>query len=99
MRRGTTPVHTFYTDADLTKAEAVFLTYQQDGETVLEKTGEELAILEDSVSLRLTQEETLAFRLKGRVRIQIRARFPDGSAIASEIVQCAPQEILKEGVI
>lgn len=99
MRRGTTPVHTFFTDVDLTGAETIFLTYQQGGETVIEKIKEELTVREESVAVQLTQEETLAFRLKERVRIQIRARFPDGAAVASEIVQGYPREILKDGEI
>ena len=44
MIRGTTPTHVFRTDADLSDAEVVYVTYQQ-GSKKLEKTKENLTLL------------------------------------------------------
>lgn len=99
MRRGTTPTHIFETDIDLTDAEVVYLTYKQDGNTVLHKEKEELNIESDKVTVELSQTDTLMFSTIGRVQIQIRARYPDGSAIASEIIDTTANAILREGVI
>lgn len=99
MRRGTTPIHTFSTDIDLTDAEAIYITYKQSGQTVMEKTAEDITITEDSLTVKLTQEETLAFALGKPVEMQIRARFADGTAVASQIMRTKADAILKEGVI
>lgn len=97
MRRGTTPTNTFSVNLDLTGA-TVFVSYEQDRCVVLEKTGEDLEISADKVVLELSQEDTLAFR-PGDVCIQIRAVMPDGTAVASNIIQTTFQRIIKDGVI
>lgn len=105
MRRGTTPINTFTTDVDLQEA-TVFISYEQRGLVVIEKTGEDLSfgsVVHDedvayTITVELTQEETLAL-VPGKVDIQIRAVFADGSAIASNIVSTTAERILKEGVI
>ena len=99
MRRGTTPTHTFNVDVDLTGAEAVFVTYKQGSYTVLDKSIDQVDITEDKIEFTLTQLETLRFKVPLPVEIQIRARFPDGSAIASNIMETTAEKILKEGVI
>lgn len=117
MRRGTTPTHTFHTDVDLTEARAVFVTYAQDGEVIIERSLEDgVEVTEDTVSVTLTQEETLRleavmakhlsiaddiFKLQkaSKVLIQIRAAFPDGSSVASNIVSVGVQDVLKDGEI
>lgn len=99
MRRGTTPTHIFTTDIDLTQAEVVYLTYKQGGEIVLEREVGSMEIAADKLTVELTQEETLGFTTVGQVHIQIRARYPDGSAIASNIISTTADEILKDGVI
>lgn len=99
MRRGTTPTHTFTTDIDLTDAEVIFITYEQSGKAVMEKTADDLTITADSLTVKLTQEETLAFVLGKPVDMQIRARFADGTAVASQVMRTNADVILKEGVI
>lgn len=99
MRRGTTPIHTFTTDIDLTEAEIIFITYKQSGKTVMEKGKADLTVTEDGLSVKLTQDETLAFVLGHPVEMQIRARFADGTAVASQVMRTTADVILKEGVI
>ena len=99
MRRGTTPKHTFTTDIDLTGAEVMYITYKQGDTVIMEKAIEDVTIASDNVEIALTQEETLAFAEYSRVSIQIRVRFPDGQAIASNIMETTAEKILKEGVI
>ena len=99
MVRGTTPTHTFLTDVDLTDAEALYVTYKQNGRILVEKALEDVSISEDMVTVRLTQAETLRFSPIGRVRMQIRARFADGTAIACSVIEADVNEILKDGEI
>ena len=97
MRRGTTPTNTFSSNVDLRGA-TVFVSYEQTNRIIIEKTGSDLTVTAEAVTLELTQEDTLAFR-PGEVLIQIRAVFPDGTAIASNIIHTTAERIIKNGVI
>ena len=115
MRRGTTPLHKFYVDADLSDLDVLYITYEQNGSVVLEKELEEVEINveEKMISTRLSQDETLLFDATGkngtmseftfinddRVRIQIRWRRNDDRAYASDIITTTVEEILKDGEI
>lgn len=99
MRRGTTPTHIFETSIDLTQAQIIFITYQQGDKTVVEKTIEDITVEPDKLTVTLTQAETLEFDRHKNVRIQCRAKFEDGTAIASDILDVMVCEILKEGEI
>lgn len=98
MRRGTTPTNTFKVDIDLREAAVMYITYSQLGKTIVEKEIQDITIEEDTLSVTLTQEETLAF-CAGEVEVQIRARFPGGLAVESEIKKTTAERVLKEGVI
>lgn len=105
IRRGTTPTHTFTSSTDLSEATALYVTYQQGGKTVVEKSLEDIAVTTDSdtgsctMTVELSQEETLAFDEKKQVEIQVRAAFANGTALASNIINSSPARLLKEGVI
>lgn len=98
MHRGTTPTNIFRTDVDLTNASVLFITYKQNGKVVLEKTIDDVSIHGEMVEVRLSQRETLLFS-EGIVTIQIRAKFQDGSVIASSLIRTNAREILREGEI
>jgi len=83
MRRGTTPTLIFNVDIDLTSAEEFFITFKQDERTIVEKTKSECDIETDKITMYLTQEDILAFSTASRIRVQIRARFGNGDAVAS----------------
>lgn len=98
--RGTTPTFVFHVSADLTEAEVVYLTFEQGGKIVFELTKDELDITEETIEVKLTQQQTLAL-LAGvsTVNMQFRAKFADGSAVASNTMFFIPDEILKGGEI
>ncbi|MDU6181182.1 MAG: hypothetical protein E6629_00830 [Anaerococcus vaginalis] len=98
MYRGTTPINIFRTDVDLTNASVLFITYKQNGKVVLEKSIDEVKIQKNDVSVYLSQKDTLLFT-EGIVTIQIRAKFSDGSVIASALIRTSTYEILKDGEI
>ena len=99
MRRGTTPVNHISTDMDLTGATALYVTYQQNDETVLEKTLQDATITEKEVAIQLSQEDTLLFEEGSKVYVQLRAVLPDGNCVASNIMSVKVEKILKDGVI
>ena len=61
--RGTTPTHSFTLPDELNGVElaALYITYRQDGKTVIEKDRSSISIEDGVASVRLTQEETLLF--------------------------------------
>ena len=104
MRQGTTPTHTFTTDYDCSGAELIYITYCQNDETVLEidSTSGRITADAESISVKLTQEETLLFSPDRAVLMQIRAKMPggdDADALISNIMMTDVMEALKQGVI
>lgn len=98
MFRGTTPTNVFNVDLDLTNAEVIYITYKQQNKVVFEKEKSDITVTENSLTVKLTQEETLKLTER-EVEIQIRARFSDGTALASNIIKTTANKILKDGVI
>lgn len=99
MIRGTTPTHVFKTDVDLSDADVVYVTYKQ-GQKTLEKEKGDLKFTDSGFELELTQEETLSFKSNGiNAEVQIRARYADGTAIASNVIVVPVSKIIKGGVI
>ena len=102
MYRGTTPAHTFTTETDLSDAAVIYITYKQNGQNVLEKTKADITFDSEqsayTMTVTLSQAETLAFD-DSQVAIQIRARFDDGRAIASNVISVPVRQILKDGEI
>ena len=104
-RRGTTPTHIFRPKnkkkeaIDLRSAAVIFMTYKQAGKVVFEKTKDDMEITETEVRIHLSQEDTLKLSTLSEVKIQCRARYPDGEAIGSKVKTVPVCEILKDGVI
>lgn len=98
MYRGTTPTNVFRTDVDLENASVLFVSYKQNGKVVLEKSLEDVNVKKTLVTVNLTQKETLLFQ-DGIITIQIRAKFPDNTAIASNLIRTTAEEIVKDGEI
>lgn len=97
--RGTTPTNVFNVNVDLRDVEDILITYSQKGKPVINKTISDVDITENSVTVTLTQTETLKLDHVYDVQIQIRALFDDGTAIASDIISVDVGAILYEGVI
>jgi hypothetical protein len=98
MRRGTTPTITITTDIDLTEASNFYLTFKQGDRIAFEKTIEDVTITGDTVSVWLTQKETLALLDDRIVIFQIRATLGD-QKVASNIMSTNVDAILKGGEI
>ncbi len=79
----------------------LYITFQQDGYTVLEKTLDDVDYYQNSgtIKLPLTQEDTLKFKGDKPVWVQLRLRDNLGNAVASDPLRCEVGTILKDGVI
>lgn len=97
MIRGTTPTNRIRVNADLRGA-TVFVTYEQNGRNVLEKTGGDVTVEEDLLTVTLSQEDTLALH-EGPVRIQVRYVTMEDKAGACKVMNATVERILKDGVI
>ena len=100
MWRGTTPPQAFTLPDGMsgTDFEVVYITYSQDGETIIEKTASDMTFEGRTIRLTLSQADTLQFK-PGPVKIQLRARLPTGEAIASNVISTTAKEVLKDGEI
>lgn len=107
MTRGTTPTHTFTLPDNLKTAtiSTLYITYAQHGETVLEKTLDDVTNNNGVLTCTLTQADTLAFDVLDQrckhdtVEVQVRMKTSDGVAMASDIMSVPIMDILKDGEI
>ena len=111
MRRGTTPTVKLViankdgSDCDLSGYD-LYVTFEEsgrDGVTLTKREDDEGVTVthadnKTSVSVRLTQKETLSFAVGSTVKVQVRAKHLN-TAIASGIAKFKAEEILLEGEI
>ena len=77
------------------------MTFSQNGETIVEKNKEEVVIDDSKIIVSLSQKDTLKFSLDSNdiVSVQIRTKFKNETAVASNILKIRVKEILKDGEI
>lgn len=83
MYKGTTPTFTLTLpeEVDLTQASNVYVTFtRKDKSILLNKTGSDLEIDANTVSIYLNQEETLKFP-EGHILIQINWTYTEGTTV------------------
>ena len=86
MYKGTTPTFVFtFEDFDPTTADEIILTLSADKRTpIIEIAKADMSVDETSISVWLSQEETLSFPT-GNVFCQFNFVFEDGQRVASNI--------------
>ena len=100
MIRGTTPTLTFKLPFQVSELAEYWITISQRYENIaINKTSEDCTADDDTITLILSQEDTLKLIGGKPVYIQIRALTTDDEAIASNMWDCSVEDILKEGVI
>ena len=99
MIRGTTPTHIFRLQVETAAIKELRITYEQYGRVVVEKTETEVLMESKEIRLKLTQEETLAFRPNVSVQLQLKILTKDNSVLACPIMDIPVEEILSEEVL
>lgn len=99
MRIGTTPRHTFILPFGVEQVQKVQIVYTQNGQTILEKCAEDCTLQENTVCVRLTQEETFKFAEGVNVEIQMRAVTTGGDVIGSDVMCVCCDECLSDEVL
>lgn len=96
IETGATPVHIFNVDTDLTHATAMWITYMQNGIIRVNKTleNDNIEITADTVTVRLTQQDTLSFLDNVPVKIQIKCKFSNGNIAKSTVIHTSASECL-----
>jgi hypothetical protein len=99
MIRGTTPTHTFTLPFDTGLIKTILITYKQNNNIKLQKWTNECEFLGDTVSVKLSQEDTLQFEGNIPVQIQIRVLTFSGDATASDVMRVRCEDVLYDGVL
>lgn len=99
MIRGTTPTHTFRLSIETSTISQLRITYVQLGKTVLEKIEEDARLGEKSISVTLTQEESMGFRAGTDVEIQLKVLTTVGTVLASPVISLSVGKILNTEVL
>lgn len=99
MRRLSTPTHTFTLDIDMMIVKTIRIVYAQDDSVILVKRGDDVLIDGNTVSVRLTQEETRLFSASSTVSIQLDVLTTDGDVLHSDIIKTLVQDVLLDEVV
>ena len=99
MIKGTTPTHVFNLPFETDLIEEVKITYSQSDIEVLSKTTTDCTFEGKTITLALTQEETLLFNHHKNVQIQVRVLTITNEVLASDIKianvgKCLDNEVL-----
>lgn len=99
MRRGTTPTHTFTLPFDTSVVDKVRVIYAQGDIVKIVKKELDCELSRNTISVKLTQAETLRLNHRLKTDIQLRVVTHSGEALASGIVtvtttQCLSDEVL-----
>lgn len=108
MIRGTTPTHTFTFNAlDPSTFKVLNIYYAQQGVELLSKNKNDCTFsskeTEDgiiySASVTLTQEETLMFKPKYAVKVQLRVLTADDRALATPEYEISVWDVINDEVL
>ena len=100
MYRATTPTHTFILPFDYAQmVNKCLVTYSQGGRIVLEKTQDDISATGNTITIKLTQEETKKFSAYLRCNIQIRIITSAGDSIVSEELYVSVLDVLNDVVL
>ena len=99
MIRGTTPRLKFTLPFDTSQIAESYITFSQDETIKMDKSLEECEAYGNTLTVVLTQEETLSLASGKFVEIQVRVKTVSDDVLASNIIRVNVDRILREGVI
>lgn len=99
MRRGTTPKHTFTLPFDTSVVTKVRIVYAQSDIVKITKNTCDAVFAGDTVSVRLTQAETLRLNCSLPTQIQVRVVTRDDDSFVSDIITVTTDKCLDGGVL
>ena len=99
MIRGTTPTHTFTIPFNTSNIQKVKILYCQNDELILRKKTQDCTLDGNTISVRLTQEDTFKFNCKANVHIQVRILTERGDSLVSKEIVASVGKCLEDEVL
>lgn len=99
MIRGTTPLHVFTLPINTALCKEIKITYAQDDHPVLMKKKNDCTLNGNTVSVRLTQQDTFLFDHEKNVQIQVRVLTLTGEALCSTVKRITVGRCLESEVL
>lgn len=102
IQRGATEDLIFDVDTDLTECDRIYVTFEQNGEAVVEKTIEDTEATATTLTVKMTQADSLAFDNDldaPPIWVQIRAGWPSGGRGVSDTILAWGGRLIKDGEI
>jgi hypothetical protein len=97
--RGTTPTVTFNLPFDVSTIRNCEVYFAQNDELLVTKAIEDCVLEDRTLSVTLTQSDTLQFDDDAKLEMQIRFVFTNGAVDATQIIKGKIGRILKDGEI
>ena len=97
--KGCTCINTFsipYAEDDI---KMIVITYWQNGEIVFEKKLNDCSFSNNTITVYLSQEDTLKFDSSKVIKIQLKVKLGDDSVVKSKIIKTVTDIVLNEEVI
>lgn len=99
MIRGTTPKHTFTIPFDTSTITDVRITYGQEDTVLFTKKMADCVLEGKTISVTLTQEETLKFDASKLAQIQLKVKTNNGDVLSTDILvvyvgKCLDTEVM-----
>ena len=98
MIRGTTPTHTFTLPISVDDVDKIRIIYAQGGVKIV-KTNADCTMEGNTITTKLTQEDTLSMSSDTVVKIQLHLLTRAGEPLVSDIYRIKPGECLDDEVI
>lgn len=98
MIRGSTPKLTYklpFSSGQIKSARIMF----KNGPVKMVKTLKECATTDDTISVSLTQEETLKFNTEMSLKIQLQVLTTTGKSLVTPIQVISVEDLLEDGVL
>ena len=100
MRKGTTPSFVFELPLQMDQISAAKVTFAVGDKIILEKHLQDCAYAENTITVKLTQEETFLFECNATIEMQLRVLTVNEDALSSDVFtifahQCLDDEVLK----
>lgn len=99
MFRGTTPTLEFILPFSTDLLKDILVTVAQKNVPIINKTMADATCSDNTVTVQLTQADTLKLNDKFDAHVQLRVKTKNDEVFASDIFRVAVSQILKDGVI
>ena len=99
MTQGTTPLHIIHLPFATDIIDKIEVAYEQNKKILLVKKREDITLGETSVSIRLSQDETLLFDYGTLARVQIHLVTTGGDVLASKPMKVPVYILLDKKVL